>query len=89
MIVGMVAFALILLNGIILGKPGDTVDMQFEIGWLVGLFGSVLLMIGGTLRQALHADAAQTARRHVRMPGALPRRPPPAQTETSPWSSSA
>jgi hypothetical protein len=53
MIVGMIAFALILLNGIILGKPGDTVDMHFEIGWLVGLIGSLLIMFGGILRQAL------------------------------------
>jgi hypothetical protein len=57
MIVGMVAFALILLNGLILGKPGDTVDMKFEIGWFVGLLGALLLMIGGTLRQALSAEA--------------------------------
>jgi hypothetical protein len=59
MIVGMIAFALILLNGIILGKPGDTVDMQFRIGWLVGLVGAGILMAAGTLRQALHADAAK------------------------------
>ena len=52
MIVGMVAFALILLNGIILGKPGDTVDMQLEIGWLVGLLGALLITVGGFLRQA-------------------------------------
>ena len=57
MIVGMLAFALILLNGLVLGKPGDTVDMKFEIGWFVGLLGAALLTIGGTLRQALHADA--------------------------------
>ena len=57
MIVGMVAFALIVLNGLILGKPGDTVDMKFEIGWFVGLLGSFLLFVGGTLRQALSADA--------------------------------
>jgi hypothetical protein len=57
MIVGMVAFALIVLNGLILGKPGDTVDMKFEIGWFVGLLGALLLMIGGTLRQALSAEA--------------------------------
>jgi hypothetical protein len=57
MIVGMVAFALILLNGLILGKPGDTVDMKFQIGWLIGLLGALLLMVGGTLRQALSADA--------------------------------
>ena len=53
MIVGMIAVMLILLNGIILGKPGDTVDMHFEIGWLVGLIGAVLIMVGGILRQAL------------------------------------
>ena len=57
MIVGMVAFALIILNGLILGKPGDTVDMKFEIGWFVGLLGSFLMFAGGTLRQALSADA--------------------------------
>jgi hypothetical protein len=57
MIVGMVAFALIVLNGLVLGKPGDTVDMQFKIGWFVGLLGALLLTIGGTLRQALSADA--------------------------------
>jgi hypothetical protein len=59
MIVGMIAFALILLNGVILGKPGDTVDMNFEIGWLIGLLGAAILMAAGTLRQALHADAAK------------------------------
>jgi hypothetical protein len=57
MIVGMIAFALIVLNGLILGKPGDTVDMKFEIGWFVGLFGAFLMFVGGTLRQALSADA--------------------------------
>lgn len=53
MIVGMIAVVLILLNGVILGKPGDTVDMHFEIGWLIGLIGATLIMLGGILRQAL------------------------------------
>jgi hypothetical protein len=54
MIVGMVAVALILLNGVILGKPGsDPVAISLEYGWFVGLFGSVMIMAGGTLRQAL------------------------------------
>ena len=53
MIVGMVAFALILLNGIILGKPGDTVDLSFGIGYFVGLFGAILILMGGLLRQAI------------------------------------
>jgi hypothetical protein len=57
MIVGMVAFALILLNGVILGKPGDTVDVKFAIGYLIGLVGAFLIMAGGTLRQAKAARA--------------------------------
>ena len=57
MIVGMVAFALILLNGVILGKPGDTVDVKFAIGYLVGMVGAFLIMAGGTLRQAKAARA--------------------------------
>jgi hypothetical protein len=57
MIVGMIAFALIVLNGLVLGKPGDTVDMKFQIGWFVGLLGASMLMLGGMLRQALSADA--------------------------------
>lgn len=58
MIVGMIAFALILLNGIILGKPGDTVGMHFELGYLVGLIGAFLIMLGGILRQALAPTTA-------------------------------
>jgi hypothetical protein len=57
MIVGMVAFALILLNGIILGKPGDTVDVSLQYGYGVGLLGALLIMAGGTLRQAITARA--------------------------------
>jgi hypothetical protein len=57
MIVGMIAFALILLNGVILGKPGDTVDVNFEYGYPIALFGAALIMAGGTLRQAITARA--------------------------------
>jgi hypothetical protein len=56
MIVGMIAFALILLNGIILGRPGGqmrtNVDIHLEIGYLVGLIGAFLLSFGGFRRQA-------------------------------------
>jgi hypothetical protein len=56
MIVGMVAVALVLLNGVILGKPGeDSVDISLAYGWFVGLLGAALIMAGGTLRQALTA----------------------------------
>jgi hypothetical protein len=58
MIVGMVAAALILLNGVILGKPGsEPVDISLQYGWFIGLFGSILIMVGGTLRQALTGRA--------------------------------
>jgi hypothetical protein len=54
MIVGMVAAVLILLNGIILGKPGtDPVDISLEIGWFVGLIGAIGILTGGLLRQAV------------------------------------
>ena len=36
MIVGIVAFMLILCNGIILGRPGDSVDIGLGIGYFVG-----------------------------------------------------
>jgi hypothetical protein len=57
MIVGMVAFALVLLNGVILGKPGDTVEIGFKYGYLVALLGAFLIMAGGTLRQAMSVRA--------------------------------
>ena len=56
MIVGMIAFALILLNGIILGRPGGqvrtNVDIHIELGYLVGLLGAFLISFGGFRRQA-------------------------------------
>jgi hypothetical protein len=56
MIVGIVAFALILMDGIILGRPGgskkNTVDISIEIGYIVGLFGAFLISYGGFRRQA-------------------------------------
>ena len=57
MIVGMTAFALILLNGVILGKPGDTVEMGFQIGYPIALLGAFGIMAGGTLRQAMTSRA--------------------------------
>jgi hypothetical protein len=53
MIVGMVAAALILMNGVILGRPGDSVEISIEYGYLVGLFGATMILVGGALRQAL------------------------------------
>jgi hypothetical protein len=53
MIVGMVAAALIWLNGIVLGRPGDSVEISIEIGYWVGLIGANMILVGGALRQAL------------------------------------
>ena len=59
MIVGMIAVVLILLNGVILGKPGgsDTVGISLDYGWYLGLVGAVAIAAGGILRQAIGARA--------------------------------
>lgn len=53
MIVGMTAFALILLNGVILGKPGEPdAEISRRIGYFVGMLGAALICAGGVIRQA-------------------------------------
>jgi hypothetical protein len=54
MIVGITAFVLILCNGIILGRPGDSVDIGLNIGYFVALVGATGMMIAGYLRQAVY-----------------------------------
>src|SRR5256714_6552221 len=56
MIVGMTAGALILLNGIILGRPGGTnsVEISIEPGYIVGLVGANMILVGGLVRQAMY-----------------------------------
>jgi hypothetical protein len=53
MIVGMVAGALILMNGIILGRPGSAIDLSFGPGYWIGLLGAVGILVGGLIRQAV------------------------------------
>ena len=53
MIVGIVAAALILINGIIFGKPSSNIQISFGPGYLVGLLGAVLISVGGFVRQAM------------------------------------
>ena len=56
MIVGMTAFVLIILNGIILGKPGDPdSEIHLKIGWYIGLLGAAGICAAGVLRQAEQA----------------------------------
>jgi len=57
MIVGITAFVLILCNGIILGRPGDSVDIGLGIGYFVGLIASAAMLVAGYLRQAVYGDA--------------------------------
>jgi len=53
MIVGMTAFVLIILNGVILGRPGDPdSEIDIKIGYIVGLIGSGMICAGGIIRQA-------------------------------------
>jgi len=53
MIVGMIAFALVLLNGIIFGRPGErSVEISLEYGYLVALVGAFAITMGGLVRQA-------------------------------------
>jgi hypothetical protein len=57
MIVGITAFVLILCNGIILGRPGDSVDIGLGVGYFLGLIASAGMLIAGYLRQAIYTDA--------------------------------
>jgi hypothetical protein len=57
MIVGIVAFMLILCNGIILGRPGDSVDIGLGVGYFVALLASLGLLAAGFLRQAVYETA--------------------------------
>ena len=56
MIVGITAFVLILCNGVILGRPGDSVDIGLDIGYFVGLLGSAAILVAGYLRQAIYTE---------------------------------
>ena len=58
MIVGMTAFALIILNGVILGRPGEPdSEIEMKYGYFVGLLGAAMICAGGIIRQATGARA--------------------------------
>ncbi len=59
MVVGITAFVLILCNGIILGRPGDSVDIGLGIGYFVALIASAAMLVAGYLRQAVYGDARE------------------------------
>jgi hypothetical protein len=56
MVVGIVAFVLILCNGIVLGRPGDSVEIGLGYGYFVALFGAAGMFLAGYLRQSLYSD---------------------------------
>lgn len=56
MVVGMIAFVLILCNGIILGKPEPGIEISLSYGYLVALIGAVGMLAAGYLRQAVYSD---------------------------------
>jgi hypothetical protein len=51
-IVGITAIVLILCNGIILGRPGDSVEIGLSYGYLVALLGAGGILVSGFLRQS-------------------------------------
>jgi hypothetical protein len=56
-IVGLTAFVLILLNGVILGKPGEPPGViSFEIGYPLGLLGAAGIAVSGFVRQLDEAE---------------------------------
>jgi hypothetical protein len=57
MIVGITSIVLILCNGVILGRQGDSVDIGLGIGYFVGLLAAAGMLVAGYLRQAVYGDA--------------------------------
>lgn len=52
MVVGITTFVLILCNGVILGRPGDSVEISLQIGYLVGLLACAGMAASGFVRQS-------------------------------------
>jgi hypothetical protein len=57
MVVGITALVLILCNGVILGRPGDSVEIGLGFGYLVGCVACAGMMVAGFLRQAVYTTA--------------------------------
>ncbi|MEX2253736.1 MAG: hypothetical protein WD649_06240 [Thermoleophilaceae bacterium] len=51
-IVGITACVLILCNGVILGRPGDSVEIGLGYGYFVALLGAGGILVSGFLRQS-------------------------------------
>ena len=56
MVVGITAFMLILCNGVILGRPGDSVEISLEVGYPIGLLACAGMAASGFVRQARYTE---------------------------------
>ena len=57
MVVGITSFVLILANGVILGRPGDSVEIGLSWGYFVALLATIGMLVAGYLRQAVYTKA--------------------------------
>jgi hypothetical protein len=63
MIAGIYATVLVLLNGLILGRPGEqSVDISLQWGYFVAIAGALAIMGGGMLRRARELRPATALR---------------------------
>jgi hypothetical protein len=61
MIAGIYATVLVLLNGLVLGIPGEqTVDASLQWGYFVAIVGALAIAAGGLMRQARDLHARKT-----------------------------
>ena len=56
MVVGITAFVLILCNGVILGRPGDSVEISLEVGYPIALLACAGMAASGFVRQARYTE---------------------------------
>lgn len=62
MIAGIYATVLVLLNGVVLGTPGQqSVDVSLQWGYFVGLAGALVIALAGFFRQARDVRRRETA----------------------------
>jgi hypothetical protein len=61
MIAGIYGTALVLLNGLVLGRPGEqSVDISLQYGYFVAIAGALAIVAGGLLRQAREVRGRKT-----------------------------
>ena len=56
MLVGTTGFVLVLCNGVILGRPGDSVEIALELGYPVALLACVAMAASGFVRQSRYTE---------------------------------